>query len=142
MQYALRRVVLGCGTAMQRWQMEYVKKCVDGTMPVHRMVKFFRKVLGTYYSAPKEVQEKMHCSMERDGRWNPAVEEVRPSKLADPAWPPKDGPWTVDTEYYKKHIPEAIAEIKAKSAEQQRVAQTKIDALNQEMEAIERGEAS
>ena len=25
----------------------------------------------------------------RDGRENPAVEEVRPSKLADPNWPPK-----------------------------------------------------
>lgn len=25
----------------------------------------------------------------KDGRENPAVEEVRPSKLADPNWPPK-----------------------------------------------------
>jgi hypothetical protein len=137
MRYALKKVVFDCGRAMQRWQVEYIKKCVEGTMPVSGRNKFFRKVLGTYHYCPDEVQDKMHCPIERDGREHPAVEEVRPAKLADPAWPPKDGPWTLDADYYRRHIPEAIADIEAKSAEQQRVAQLKIDALKQELAALE-----
>ncbi|MGI6590431.1 MAG: hypothetical protein ACOX1O_02285 [Eggerthellaceae bacterium] len=137
MRFALKMVVYNCGSCMQRWMCEYLKQCAEGTRPVSFRNKFFRKVLGTYYTAPKEVQEKMHCPIERDGRSNPAVEYYRPAKLADPAWPPKDGPWNIDEGYYRRHIPEAIADIERKSAEQQRIAQLKIDALKREFEALE-----
>lgn len=137
MRFVLHKAIYCCGSAMQRWQMEYVEKLVAGTFPVSRHNKIYRKVFGGYCTASPEVQAKTHCPIERDGRSNPAVEEVRPAKLADPAWPPADGPWDVDKLYYRERIPEAIREIEAKAAEQQRVANLKIEALKQELAALD-----
>lgn len=136
-RFVIKRATLMCGTAMQRWQMEYTKKCAEGTMPVHKHVNNYRKSLGVYHYAPDDVQNTFDCPIIREGREHPAVEELRPAKLADPAWPPKDNPWDVDEDYYRERIPRAIAEIEAKAAEQQRIAQLKIDALKEEYAAVQ-----
>lgn len=136
-RFALRNSILKCGTAMQRWQMEYTKKCAEGTMPVHKHVKRYRKIFGQYHYAPDEVQESFDCPQIRDGRENPAVNEVRPARMADPAWPPADGPWAIDREYYRERIPRAIAEIEEKAAKQQHAAELKIAALKEELAALD-----
>ncbi|MGI6032996.1 MAG: hypothetical protein ACOX69_06215 [Coriobacteriales bacterium] len=136
-RFVLKRAIYCCGTAMQRWQMEYTDKCATGRMPVHRHVKKYRKIFGAYHYAPDEVQERTDCPHIREGRENPAVNEVRPARMADPAWPPKDSPWDVDEDYYRKRIPEAIKEIEEKAARQQADAQAKIDALKEELAALE-----
>ena len=56
-RFALKRAILQCGTAMQRWQMEYTKKCAEGTMPVHNHVKLYRKIFGPYHHVPDEIQD-------------------------------------------------------------------------------------
>ena len=77
------------GSTMGRWHVEYVKQLAEGKPKVHRHCKIFRKIVGMNHYAPDEIQNKTDCPIIRDGRENPAVEEVRPSKLADPNWPPK-----------------------------------------------------
>jgi hypothetical protein len=57
--------------------------------------------------------------------------------MADPAWPPAAGPWDVDEDYYRDRIPRAIADIKRKAAQQQAAAQAKIDALEEELAALQ-----
>ena len=136
-RFALKRAILQCGTAMQRWQMEYTKKCAEGTMPVHNHVKLYRKIFGPYHHVPDEIQDKTDCTHVRDGREAPAIEEVRPAKMADPAWPPVDGPWDVDYDYYKERIPRAIEEIKQMAAKQQAAADAKIAALEEELAALQ-----
>ena len=136
-RFALKRAIGMCGTAMQRWQMEYTKKCAEGTMPVHKHVKTYRKIFGAYHHAPDEVQEQFDCPMIRDGREHPAVDEVRPSRMADPAWPPAISPWDVDRDYYRERIPQAIEEIKRKAEQQQQAAQAKIAALQEEYAALQ-----
>lgn len=136
-RFLLKNTILKCGTAMQRWQMEYTKKCAEGTMPVHRHVKTYRKIFGMYHYEPDEVQDKIDSTHVRDRRYNPAVNEVRPAKMADPAWPPKDGPWSIDRDYYRDRIPRAIEEIKEKAAKQQAAADAKIAALEEELAALE-----
>ena len=135
-RFALKRAILMCGTAMQRWQMEYTKACAEGTMPVHKHVKLYRKIFGPYHHVSDEVQDATDCTHVRDGRESPAVEEVRPAKMADPSWPPEEGPWDVDTDYYKERIPRAIAEIKEQAAKQQAAAEAKIAALEEELAAL------
>ncbi len=135
-RFALKRAIYMCGTAMQRWQMEYTKKCAEGTMPVHKHVNTYRKIFGEYHHASDEVQNATDCPHVRDGRYSPAVNEVRPAKMADPAWPPKDGPWDIDEDYYRNRIPEAISEIEEKMAKQQAAGQAKIDALREELAAL------
>ena len=136
-RFALKRAILQCGTAMQRWQMEYTKKCAEGKMPVHRHVKLYRKIFGPYHHVPDEIQDKTDCTHVRDGREAPAIEEVRPAKMADPAWPPADGPWDVDYDFYKERIPRAIEEIKQMAAKQQAAADAKIAALEEELAALQ-----
>lgn len=136
-RFGLKRAILMCGTCMQRWQMEYLKKCAEGTMPVHGHVKKYRKIFGMYHHYSDEEQNSVDCPNIREGRQHPAVEELRPAKMADPAWPPKESPWDVDENYYRERIPRAIAEIEAKAAEQQRAAQAKIDALKEEYAALQ-----
>lgn len=135
-RFALKRAIYMCGTVMQRWQMEYTAKCAEGRMPVHRHVKRYRKIFGPYHYAPDEVQDRFDCPMIREGRAHPAVEEVRPAKLADPAWPPADGPWDIDREYYRERIPQAIADIQEKARKQQAAADAKVAALRAELEAL------
>ena len=77
------------GSTMGRWHVEYVKQLAEGKPKVHRHCKIFRKIVGMNHYAPDEIQNKTDCPIIRDDRENPAVEEVRPSKLADPNWPPK-----------------------------------------------------
>lgn len=136
-RFALKRAILYCGTCMQRLQMEYMKRCAEGTMPVHLHVKAYRKIFGKYHHAPDSVQDAVDCPQIREGRAHPAVEEVRPAKLADPAWPPVDGPWDIDRDYYRTRIPQAMEEIRQKAAQQQVAAQKKLDALQAELDAIE-----
>ena len=57
--------------------------------------------------------------------------------MADPAWPPANGPWAVDKEYYRERIPRAIAEIEEKAAKQQHAAELKIAALKEELAALD-----
>ena len=136
-RFALKRAIYMCGTAMQRWQMEYTKRCAEGTMPVHKHVKTYRKIFGAYHHAPDEVQEATDCPQIREGRANPAVNEVRPARMADPAWPPSTGPWDVDEDYYRERIPRAIEDVKRKAAKQQAAAQAKIAALEEELAALQ-----
>ena len=140
-RFALKRTIYMCGTAMQRWQMRYMKNCVEGRMPVHRHVKKYRKIFGAYHYASDEVQDRLDCPMIRDGRENPAVNEVRPARMADPAWPPANSPWDVDQNYYRERIPQAIEEIRGKAAKQQRAAEAKIAALEEEYAALEQASA-
>ena len=105
-------------------------------MPVHKHVKLYRKIFGPYHHTPDEVQDVTDCTHVRDGREAPAIEEVRPAKMADPAWPPADGPWDVDTDYYKERFPRAIEEIKEMAAKQQAAAEAKIAALEEELAAL------
>lgn len=135
-RFALKRAIYMCGTAMQRWQMEYTKKCAEGTMPVHKHVNTYRKIFGAYHHASDEMQAAVDCPHIREGRTSPAVNEVRPAKMADPAWPPKDGPWDIDEEYYRDRIPKAIQEVEEKMAQQQAAGQAKIDALREELAAL------
>lgn len=135
-RFALKRTIYMCGTAMQRWQMEYMDKLARGVMPIHGHTKKYRKIFGAYHYAPDEVQDRCDCPHIRDGRANPAVNEVRPAKMADPAWPPANSPWDVDEDYYRKRIPQAIEEVRAKAKKQQDAAQAKIDALEQELAAL------
>ena len=137
-RFCLKRAILYCGTCMQRLQMEYMKKCSEGTMPVHKHTNLYRKIFGPYHYAPDEVQDKTDAPHVRDGRYAPAIEEVRPAKMADPAWPPVEGPWDVDTEYYRERIPRAIEEIKEKAALQQKAAEAKIAALEAELAALDK----
>ena len=136
-RFCLKRAILQCGTCMQRLQMEYMKALAEGTMPVHKHVKLYRKIFGPYHYAPDEVQDVTDAPHIRDGRKSPAIEEVRPAKMADPAWPPVEGPWDVDPNYYRERIPAAIAEIEEKAAQQQADAQAKIAALKAELAALE-----
>ena len=136
-RFCLKRAILQCGTCMQRLQMEYMKALAEGTMPVHKHVKIYRKIFGPYHYAPDEVQDVTDAPHIRDGRKSPAIEEVRPAKMADPAWPPVEGPWDVDPNYYRERIPAAIAEIEEKAAQQQADAQAKIAALKAELAALE-----
>ncbi len=136
-RFALKRAIYMCGTAMQRWQMEYTKRCAEGTMPVHKHVKTYRKIFGAYHHAPDEVQDATDCPQIREGRANPAVNEVRPARMADPAWPPVAGPWDIDEDYYRERIPRAIEDVKLKAAKQQAAAQAKIAALEEELAALQ-----
>ena len=91
--------------------------------------------------APDEIQNKTDCPIIRDGRENPAVEEVRPSKLADPNWPPKNGPWNdVDEDYYAQRIPAAIQEARSMLEAQVAAANLKIAALEEELAALDKRE--
>ena len=47
-----------------------------------------------------------------------------------------DGPWDVDTDYYKERFPRAIEEIKEMAAKQQAAAEAKIAALEEELAAL------
>lgn len=91
--------------------------------------------------APDEIHNKTDCPIIRDGRENQAVEEVRPSKLADPNWPPKNGPWNdVDEDYYAQGIPAAIQEARSMLEAQIAAANLKIAALEEELAALDKRE--
>lgn len=118
------------------WHVEYIKQLTEGRPKVHRCVKTYRKLIGANHSAPEHIQRKTDCPIIREGRENPAVSDIRPPRMADPEWPPSDGPWDIDKDYYRNRIPKAIEEIKQASQKQQEAAQAKIAALEEEMAAL------
>ena len=136
-RFALYNAIYIGGSAMGRWHVQYIKELAEGRKIVHRHVKSYRKILGPEHYAPDDVQNSTDCPIIRDGRGAPAVTEVRPPKMADPAWPPANGPWNVDKDYYRLRIPQAIREVEAAAAIQQMAAEQKIAALNAELEALQ-----
>lgn len=138
MRFMLYNAIYIGGSAMGRWHVEYVKQLAEGRPKVHRHCKAFRKVVGMNHYAPDAVQNATDCPIIRDGRNAPAVSEIRPPKLADPSWPPVDGPWSnIDKEYYAQRLPVAIQEAKSMLEMQMSAANKKIAALEEELAALE-----
>ena len=135
-RFVLYNMIYIGGSTMGRWHVEYIKQLAEGKPKVHRCVKAYRKLIGANHHAPDDVQKRTDCPIIREGRSCPAVGEVREPKMADPAWPPADGPWDVDPDYYRKRIPSAIDEVRRAAAKQQEAANLKIAALEAELAAL------